>query len=326
MKANAPKRKIFDALDMMEAESSTIKDNDGISFLAIKDIKPFHDHPFHLYEGERLEDMVESIREHGVLNPVIVRTCGDGYEMLAGHNRMNAANLAGLKEIPAIVKVDLSDEDAYVYVIETNMIQRSFTDLLPSEKAAVIAAHYDKVCCQGKRNDIIKELQLMNGIETEKTCGHNGHRLKSRDRVADEYGLSSRNVARYLRINYLIRPFKNLLDDGRLALVAGMYLSYLTEDEQQLVWDVAESQKYKVKPKAAEELRSKSGKLTEEEVKGILDGTSAKKRNRSNDISLKLCGSICEKYMEGLDAEQMTAVVEQALAAWFESGKGVEHV
>lgn len=210
MKANAPKRKIFDAVDVMGTDAPVAEGNDGIRFLSIKDIKAFQDHPFHLYVGERLDDMVESIREHGVLNPVIVRTCGDGYEMLAGHNRMNTAGLAGLKEIPAIVKTDLSD--AYVYMIETNMIQHSFADLLPLEKAVVIAAHYDKVCCHGKRKDIIKELQLLNGIETEKTCGHNGHKLRSRDKLADEYGLSSRNVARYLRINHLIRSYKDLID------------------------------------------------------------------------------------------------------------------
>lgn len=279
MKANAPKRKIFDAVDLMGKE--LLVNEGGVSNLEIDSIRPFSDHPFRLYEGKRLSDMVESIKEHGILNPAIVRKCEDGYEMLAGHNRMNAAKLAGLKEIPVIVKTDLTDVEAYVYVIETNVMQRSFAELLPSEKAAVMAMRYEKVCCQGKRNDIIKERQIMNGIQPEETCDHNGHKLKSRDVVADEYGLSSRNAARYLRINHLIRPFKNLMDDG---------------------------------------------KLTEEEVKGILSGTSAKKRNRSNGISLKLCGSICEKYMEGLDAGQMAAVVEQALAAWFESGKGVEHV
>lgn len=316
MKANAPKRKIFDALDLMEAESSAIEGNAGISFLAIKDIKSFHDHPFHLYEGERLKDMVESIREHGVLNPVIVRTSGGGYEMLAGHNRMNAANLAGLKEIPAIVKEDLSDEDAYVYVIETNMIQRSFADLLPSEKAAVIAAHYEKVCCQGKRNDIIKELQLMNGIETEKTCGHNGHRLKSRDRVADEYGLSSRNVARYLRINYLIRPYKDLIDKGNLALLAAVDLSYLSEDEQNLILKVCEDRKVKMKPKLAELLRSKSGELTEQVIEEILETMIQKKKPAS--VQIQLSSAVCEKYMKGMNAEQMTEIMEQALASWYE--------
>lgn len=96
---------------------------------------------------------------------------------------------------------------------------------------------------------------------------------------------SRRNAARYLRINHLIRPFKNLMDDGKLALVAGMYLSHLTENERQLVGDVAESQKYKVKPKTAEALRGKSGKLTEKEVKGGQRHDSWQKRGRPKEVS-----------------------------------------
>lgn len=87
-------------------------------------------------------------KEHGILNPVIAQKIDGGYEMLSGHNRMNAAKLAGLKEVPAIVKTDLSEEEAYVYVIETNLMQRSFSDLLISEKAAVLKARYEKGACQ----------------------------------------------------------------------------------------------------------------------------------------------------------------------------------
>ena len=134
-----------------------------------------------MYEGERLEDMVQSIREHGVLNPVIVRKQKDGYEMLSGHNRQRAAMLAGIDKIPAIVKENLSDEDAIVYVIETNMIQRSFSELLPSEKAAVLAVRYEKISSQGKRNDILQEIAALNGQEG--TCGHDVHKSRSRDEL-----------------------------------------------------------------------------------------------------------------------------------------------
>lgn len=148
MKANAPKRKVFqDALDLLAEDPVEEKEEtvNGIVSLPIEEIHSFHDHPFWLYEGDRMEDMVQSIRDHGVLNLVIVRKAARGYEMLAGHNRTNAAKLAGLTEVPAIVKTDLSDEDAYVYVIETNLLQRSFADLLPSEKAAVLVARYEKM-------------------------------------------------------------------------------------------------------------------------------------------------------------------------------------
>ena len=107
----------------------------------------------------------------------------DGYEMLSGHNRANASKIVGLSEVPAIIK-----SEAYVYVIETNLMQQSFAELLPSEKAAVMAAHYDKVCCQGKRNDVIRELQILSGIEPEETSCHNGKKLNSLDVIASEYG------------------------------------------------------------------------------------------------------------------------------------------
>ncbi len=145
MKTDAPKRKIFtNAVDLLSNGEQAVTGS-GVEMLDIDAIKPFQHYPFYLYERERLNDMVESIKEYGVLNPVIVRKIHYGYEMLSGHNRQNAAKLAGLKQIPAFVKENLPDEDAYVYVIETNLMQRSFTDLAIPEKATVLAERYDKV-------------------------------------------------------------------------------------------------------------------------------------------------------------------------------------
>ncbi len=329
MKANAGKRKIFDAVDLLTEETSAqateIKAENGVEQIAIDSLKAFHNHPFHLYEGERLNDMVESIREHGVLNPVIVQKMDDGYEMLSGHNRANAAKLAGLTEIPAIVKTGLSEAEAYVYVIETNLMQRSFAELLPSEKAAVMAAHYDKVCCQGKRNDIIRELQILSGVEPEGTCCHNGNKFKSLDVIASEYGFSSRNAARYLRLNYLIQPFKNLMDENKIALLAAVDVSYLSEDEQQMLWNIVERQGLKIKPVYAEKLRKASGDLTEEKMAEILEALQIKHSDGNAGVNLKLPKTICSRYFEGMNSKEMAAVVEQALAAWFE-GKEVQSV
>ena len=96
MKANAPKRKIFDAVDMMTADEAKTESGNGLQYLPLDAVKPFHGHPFRMYEGERLGDMVQSIREHGVLNPVIVRKQKDGYEMLSGHNRQRRRCWRGL--------------------------------------------------------------------------------------------------------------------------------------------------------------------------------------------------------------------------------------
>ena len=260
MKANVPKRKIFDAVDMMTADAMKAEIGNGLQSLPVDKIKPFHDHPFRLYEGERLDDMVESIREHGVLALVIVRKKGRGYEM----NRLNAAKLAGLIEIPAIVKEGLSEEEAYAYVIETNMIQRFFSELLPSEKAAVLTARYEKVISQGKRNDILSEIAEIEG--NDGTCGHDVHKSKSRDSIGEEYGMTGRNIARYMRVDKLIPEFKEKLDDGSMTLVAAVDLSYLSEQEQGTVAKLYKKGEVKLDIKSAKAIRESVGDLTEKKI------------------------------------------------------------
>ena len=166
MKANQPKRKLFnDAVDLLTGDAP----DSGIQMLPVDQIKPFHEHPFRLYQGE----------------------------MLAGHNRQNAARIAGLKEIPAIVKENLTDEEAWVYVLETNVIQRSFSDLTVTERIGVLAARYDKVCGTKKGEEIIEELHRLNGAG-----GHDVHQqAKSRELIGQEYGMNGRNIARYVRCN-----------------------------------------------------------------------------------------------------------------------------
>ena len=322
MKADA-KRKIFsDAVDLIGGDAAAVAGN-GIEMLPTDKIKPYHDHPFHLYEGEQLQDMVESIREHGILCPVIVQRKGREYEMLSGHNRQNAARLAGLKEIPAIVKTDLSPEEAYLYVIETHVLQRSFSELKPSEQAAVMAEHYEKMCGTLRHDEIVKELEALTGKRDLLSGGHNGHRRKSRDIIAAEYGFSSRSAARLLRLNNLIPEFKKMVDDGSLALLAAVDLSFLTEEEQRLVWDIVDRQNLKVKPKMAAELRSHSGDLTVESIADIIDAVTVRQHSVNAGVSLRLPNTICEKYFAGMSTEQMAVVVEQALAAWYEEKAAV---
>src|SRR5665648_304588 len=125
------------------------REENGMTLIEFDKIRPFRNHPFHLYKDERLDDLVESIKSNGILIPMIVRKIdadpnGYEYEMLASHNRLNGAKLAGLAEGSCIVKDSISDEEALMYVIETNVIQRSFADMLPTEKAAVLAMSYSK--------------------------------------------------------------------------------------------------------------------------------------------------------------------------------------
>ena len=312
MKANN-RRKVFgDAVDLLMEDIEEKTAPGGLRMLSIKKIRPFHDHPFHLYEGERLEDMVASVREHGILNPVIVQEIDGGYEMLSGHNRMNAAKLVGLKEIPAIVKTDLSEEEAYVYVIETNLMQRSFSDLLISEKAAVLKARYEKGSCQGKRNDILKEIAKLEGKTLDDTtCGHGDHKLKTRDSIGKEYELSGSSVGRLLKLNDLIKPFKDMVDRGALYTKVALQLAFLPEEEQDMIFRVMNEEKTKITSEMVANLRSHSGSLTEAKIKRYLSKNPIKKK------CYKVPARIVEKYFEGMDPNTVDSIVEQALAAWF---------
>lgn len=312
MKANN-KRKVFgDAVDLLMDDIEERVVPKGLELLSVKSIKPFHDHPFHLYEGERLEDMIASIKEHGVLNPVIVQKVDDGYEMLSGHNRLNAAKLAGLKEIPAIVKTGLSEEEAYVYVIETNLMQRSFSDLLISEKAAVLKARYERVSNQGKRNDILREIASLEGKPLEDaTCGHGDHKLKTRDSIGKEYELSGSSVGRLLKLNDLIKPFKDMVDRGALYTKVALQLAFLPEEEQNMVYEAIKGKSTKITLEAVMKLRSHSGALTDAMVKRYLSAEPVKKKY------YKVPGRIVEKYFEGMDPNTVDSIVEQALEAWF---------
>ena len=311
MRANN-RRKVFgDAVDLLMEDIEEKTAAGGLRMLPIKKIRPFHDHPFHLYEGERLEDMVASVREHGILNPVIVQEIDGGYEMLSGHNRMNAAKLVGLKEIPAIVKTDLSEEEAYVYVIETNLVQRSFSDLVISEKAAVLKARYEKESCQGRRNDIIEEIARMEGKELPATCGHGDQRLNTRDMIGKEYELSGSSVGRLLKLNDLIKPFKDMVDRGALYTKVALQLAFLPEEEQDMVFRVMNEEKTKITSEMVANLRSHSGSLTEAKIKRYLSKNTIKKK------CYKVPARIVEKYFEGMDPNTVDSIVEQALAAWF---------
>lgn len=114
----------FDLSAMLSAPAQT-----AVQQIPCEQLKPYRNHKFELYTGERLDDMVASIKENGVLSPIIVQPDGDGYEILIGHNRWNASKIAGLPSVPAIIKTGLSEDEAEMYVIESNVMQRGFENL-----------------------------------------------------------------------------------------------------------------------------------------------------------------------------------------------------
>lgn len=309
------------------AENISLPENATMLHLLPPDIiRPFHKHPFRLYDGKRLDDLVESITTNGILTPVIIRKIerdenGYEYEMLAGHNRQHAARIAGLTKIPCVVKENLPDEEAWIYVVETNVLQRSFSELLPSEKAAVLELRYSKVISQGKRNDIIEELKKLENPQYSKensTCGSDFHKLNSRDKVGQEYDLTGRTIANYIRVNSLIVPLKQRLDNGKLTLTVSVELSYLLETEQQLLEAVLSENEYKVDKKKAELLRNYAGRLNRELTQQIVSGEKTRKPRSNTPQPFKLKARIYSKYFTpDTKPAEMEQIIDRALSLYF---------
>lgn len=307
------KRKVFqDAVDLINTETVKVTENEP-AMISVEKIVPFHNHSFRLYEGKRLDDVMESIREHGIFIPVIVQKIADGYEMLSGHNRWNVAKLLGFEEIPAIIKENLTERKAYMYVIEINMFQRSFDDLLPLEKAAVLVERYEKVMCQGRRNDILEEIAMLNSVDVPETYEHDVHKSKSRDAIGEDYGMTGRNIARYMRLKQTTDQIKEMVDDGTLAMVTAVELSYLSEEEQGHVCKVLNEHGGKINNAQAVELHKEAGFLTADKAKDILAG-EVKEKPVSD---AKMFAQIKKKYFKGKSTDEIMGVLEQALTTWF---------
>ena len=286
--------------------------------LRLVQTKPYPDHQFKLYTGERLDDMVASIKIHGVMQPIIVRPLGRYYQILSGHNRVNASQIAGLETIPAIILHDISDEDAYAIVIQTNLMQRGFRDLSHSERAAVIALHHTKMFSQGKRNDILQQLEVMQNVTADgqkTTSVQKKQKLDSRTSIADQYDLNATRIARYIYLDKLVDALKVHFDNASMTLSVSTALSFLTEAEQKLLAKCVEMNHFKVTGAKADIRRtySQKGTLDEESLYLILSGE--KKNGRPTKRPPALRRSTIKQYFSGkMSSEEILDEIDKALA------------
>ena len=200
-------------------------------------MEPFPEHKFKLYEGQQLDDMVESIRQYGILLPIILWHTREGrYIILSGHNRRNAAMLAGLTKGPAIIRENLTHDEAILIVTETNLRQRSFADMSHSERAYCLVQHYEALKSQGKRNDLLTEIEmLLNPHEPRgnPTSSEVQTKLRADEKIGQEYDLSRDKVAKYIRISKLIPPLIERVDTAEIAFLAAYDLSFVEDSEKQ---------------------------------------------------------------------------------------------
>lgn len=301
------------------ADLSDVINAKRLVFLEFSCIRDFRGHAFHLYTGERLSDMIESIRQNGILIPLIVRRIYDDpdfdYEMLSGHNRKSAGMLAGLEGALCLVKENLTYEEALMYVVETNLMQRSFSDMLPSERAAGLALRYSEMFSQGKRNDIIRELQMLGGEAPGQTCGTEFHKSLSRDSLGEKYNLTGRSIANYLCLNKLVDPLKERLDSNMLTIKAGVSLSYLPEAEQFRVVDALSLTQGKLSDSKAAEIRRKyeARNLDDTVLKQIIQGVQ-----KPRAVSVKLPPQTYAKYFAPKTPQpEVEKTIELALELYF---------
>jgi ParB family chromosome partitioning protein len=285
--------------------------------LQIDKLVPLPDNPFELYEGQRLEDLVESIEANGVLVPIIVRPIDDGlYEILAGHNRVEASKNLDLDTVPAIVREGLADVEAMFIAIETNIIQRSFSDFSFSERAATIAVHYYGIKDQGRRTDLIEEVEDMLRTDTDRASATSVsvmQKLGGRSRVGKAYGLSSFSVAQYLRIHKLIPEHKRRLNSGAISIRSAVSLSYLSEEEQELVDEVLTTTRNKLSMAEAEELRKARKPLTREFVYSTVEDKTTR-----SAAPFKLEQSFISRYFTPeQNREEIEHIIAKALDMYF---------
>ena len=228
----------------------------------ISKISDFPNHPFKVKDDDKMEEMVKSIKQYGVILPVIVRPKENGtYEMISGHRRKRACELAGVKQIRSIVK-DLSDDEATILMVDSN-IQRE--EILPSEKAFAYKMKLEAMRHQGKRVDLLEDETSTPMVE--KLKGKTSVRL-----LGEQNNESAEQIRRYIRLTNLIPELLEQVDLKRIAFRPAVELSYLSEDNQYVVQNIFEFDE--VTPSLSQAIRLKKleqeGKLTEEKIEEIL--------------------------------------------------------
>ncbi|WP_042139127.1 ParB N-terminal domain-containing protein [Paenibacillus sp. FSL P4-0081] len=299
-------------------------ENSGVTSLLLSSLIPFHKHPFKLYEGKKLDDLIESVLENGVLIPVIVRPLEqDSFEILSGHNRVNAAKAAGLLHIPSIVKEHLTEAEAVIIVVDTNFHQRSIQDMLPSELARALQMQLE-ACKEAKQKQSkMSEIEKAQFTSNDKENGEGvpvGHPGKSVDEVSEKNDMSPTNIKRYLRLNHLLPELMERVDQGEIKLRPAVDLSYLKREEQQTVESLIHGQGYKVDMKKSELLRAKSENrnLTEQAASAILSGESSRKPKNKVPAPFKLKHKVYAKYFSPESkATEVEEIIDKALTLYF---------
>jgi ParB family chromosome partitioning protein len=294
--------------------------------MSFSKMKTFPEHPFQLYTGKRLDEMVESIKANGIYEPILLWLKCDGtYTILSGHNRVKAAKIVGLTESPVRIRENITDEEAMIAVIETNMNQRGFLEMSYSERAISLKNHYDAIKCQGRRADLINEIESLlkpHDDVAQDACVQVEH-MKSRDKLANENGLSATNVTRYIRIaTYLSSHLLAYVDTGNISFLAAYDISFIeNKDLQTIISNIIKRDDCKIDMKMAALLRGYyiKGTLTESLIEQILSGEKTRKPKSDKPKPFSLKSAIVKKHFTKKEytLAEMENIIDQALSEYF---------
>ena len=263
-----------------------------ISQLPPDKLSPFAKHPYQVREDAAMDELIESIRTHGILSPLLARPKGKDYELVSGHRRRLAAQKLGLPTVPVLVR-EMSDDEAVILMVDSNL-QRE--NLLPSEKAFAYQMKLEAMKHQGKSTSC-------------KVC------TKSRtdEMIGKHESVSARTIQNYIRLTNLVPPLLQMVDDGRIAFSPAVELSYLTRDEQAELWDLIGRED--ATPSLSQALRmkqlSREAKLTPEVLYAIL---TEEKPNQKEQIRIKT-ESLRKYFPRNYSAQQMEREIIKLLEA-----------
>ena len=277
-----------------------VKKKESIQEIRTDEIWPFKDHPFKVIDDEAMLRTVESISQYGILSPLIHRPMeGGGYEVISGHRRLHAAELAGIETVPAIVR-ELNDDEATILMVDSNL-QREH--LLPSERAWAYRMKLEAMKRQGERTDRV------NGTSTQV-----GRKLETAEMIGQELGDSRNQVRRYIRLTYLIPELLQMVDEKKIAFNPAVELSYLSEQQQK---DFIEAMDYSQNtPSLSQAQRLKKlaadGKCSLDAICAVM---MEEKKEMLNKVTFK--GDELRKYFpKSYTPQQMSNQIIKLLEQW----------
>ena len=268
-----------------------------VRMIPLNELHPFAHHPFKVKDDEAMQDTVESVKAYGVLVPAIARPREEGgYELVAGHRRHRASLLAGLAEMPVIVR-ELDDDEATIIMVDSNLQRET---LLPSERAFAYRMKLEALKRQGARADLTSR-QVVGKLETA-------------DAIGKDVGESGRQIQRFIRLTYLVPPLLNMVDEHKVAFNPAVELSYLTSEEQVALLDAMDSEQSTPSLSQAQRLKkfSQEGRLSEDVMRAIL---SEEKKPEVGKITLS-SDQLRRYFPKSFTPQQMEQTIFRLLEQW----------